>query len=112
MNTKVNIYESVQETEPIREVEVAKVYDRIRNGAFKDETERVLELERDRLDGKAKEDDVKNAKTTLLKAGAFSSGSFPRSAGHVVQNTALCTGLINLDVDDDNDPEFSPAVQK
>lgn len=71
MNTKVNIYESVQETEPIREVEVAKVYDRIRNGAFKDETERVLELERDRLDGKAKEDDVKNAKTTLLKAASF-----------------------------------------
>lgn len=104
MNNKVNIYESVQRTEPIRQVEVCEVYELIRNGAFKDETEKVLELERSHLDGKATKDDVDKAKKTMLKAASF-SGSFPRSALHGVEDTTLCTGLINLDVDDNNDSE-------
>jgi P4 family phage/plasmid primase-like protien len=104
MNTKVNIYKSVQEKEPIREVEVFEVYKLIGNGAFKEETEKVLELERARLEGKAKEDDVNTAKRTIFKAASF-SGSFPRSGSHAVEDTALCTGLINLDIDDENDAE-------
>ena len=104
MNNKINLYENVMSNAPCRQYETCEVYRLIRNGEFKTETDTILELEKTRHEGKVKEEAVNNAKKTSLRAVTF-TGSFPRGKDYVVEDTSLCTGLKNLDIDDKNDLE-------